>query len=142
MATSITITQRQAPTFRALIKDNEGNFFDVSNHLATAEELEAEGIDAHPAAFSIRRSKSSLTPYDSNTSNSDPVEGYQNVEIDAAAFVEESTVREQELTYNFQYTPPSRARFPFEQTGYYIVDFTIYPKTGAAIVFRVGVTVK
>ena len=38
--------------------------------------------------------------------------------------------------------PISRLLFPFDETGYYFADFTIYPKTGAAIVFRIGVVVK
>ena len=142
MAGTITITQRQAPTFRAMIKDTAGTLFDHDANLATAEELEAEGIDAAPASYTIRKSNGGSTPYVVNTENSSIVEGYENVAISADSFIEADTVEEEGLTYNFQVTPESRETFPFEAVGYYIVDFTLYPKTGAAIVFRVGVKVQ
>ncbi|MBR0226136.1 MAG: hypothetical protein IJL92_08780 [Thermoguttaceae bacterium] len=142
MANTITITSKQTPTIRALIKDSDGALFDYDDDLATVEELTAEGIDAKPASYTIRRSNNALAPYDVSISNSTPVEGYENVEIEESAFIDPATVEESELPYNFQVTPSSRAAFPFNDPGYYIVDFTLYPKEGAAIVFRVGVTVK
>lgn len=142
MGTGITITQRQAPTFRAMIKDSNGALFDYATNLATAEQLAEEEIDAAPASFTIRKSNGGSTPYVVNTDNSTVVEGFEDVEIGEDAFVEAETVQEDAMSYNFQVTPESRATFPFKDVGYYIVDFTLYPKVGSAIVFRVGVTVK
>ena len=144
MGTGITITQRQAPTFRAMIKDSSGTLFDYATNLATAAELAEEGIDAAPASFTIRKSNGGTTPYVVNTDNSSVVEGFEDVEIGEDAFIEAETVESDNLAYNFQVTPVSRATFPFKDVGYYIVDFTLYPKEAesSAIVFRVGVTVK
>ena len=143
MATnSVTITERQTPTFRALIKSSVGELFDASKHLATAADLEAEGIQYPPISYTLYKSSSELTPYDLSTDDAAPVPGYTNIGIESAAFIEPATVTESALAYNFQYTPESRLLFPFEDSGYYFADFTIYPKQGAAIVFRVGVIVK
>lgn len=143
MATnSVTITQRQTPTFRALIKTSTGELFDAVKHLATAAELEEEGVQYPPISYTLFKSNSELTPYDLSTEDAVPVPGYADIEIDNAAFIEPATVTESGLAYNFQYTPESRLLFPFEDVGYYFADFTIYPKTGAAIVFRIGVVVK
>lgn len=139
---SITITQRQTPTFRALIKSSSGEFFDVSKHLATKAQLEEEGVQYPPISYSLYKSSSELTPYDFSTDEAEIVPGYADIEIEGSAFIEPGTATDGELAYNFQYTPDSRLLFPFDETGYYFADFTIYPKTGAAIVFRIGVLVK
>lgn len=141
MAT-ISITQKQTPTFRAMVKDEFGRLFDLNTDLATTDELTAEGIDAAPIAVTIYRSTESLTPYESDIENAEIVAGFDSLAIDSSAFLESETVQADGLNYNFQWTPESRAVFPFDKVGYYFADFIVYPKTGAAIVFRVGVIVK
>lgn len=142
MANGLTITEKQAPTFRAMIKKTDGTLFDYSADLATAAELAEEGIDAAPASYTIRKSNNALAPYDVSTKDSTVVPGFEDVEFGEEAFIEAETVEEDDLEYNFQVTPESRAVFPFASAGYYFVDFKLYPKEGAAIVFRVNVTVK
>jgi len=134
------ITQRQAPQFRALIKnESDGTLFDPAIHLATAAELAAEGIDASPISCSVYRSTNSIAPYNFSTANAEIIEGYENVEIPASAFVD---VASQETTaYNFAFTLDNRATFAFAEAGLYFVDFLLYPKTGAALAWRVGVEV-
>ena len=136
----VTISQRQTPCFRALVADESGALFDPEADLATAEELEEEGIDAAPISFSVFRAESEI--YYTTTGEATPVSGYQNVEIDASAFLDPDVVKSEELDYNFSFVPESRATFPFTTSGVYFVDFTVYPKTGAAIVWRTPVTVK
>ena len=136
-----TISQRQTPCFRALIATEDGTLFDPENDLAAAEQLVEEGIDLPPCSFSVFRSESEI--YYTTTGNATPVAGYQNVEIDPAdALINPETVEEDELDYNFSFVPESRATFPFTSPGVYFVDFTVYPKAGAAIVWRTPVTVK
>ena len=45
------------------------------------------------------------------------------------------------MTYNFAFTLDNRAAFAFADAGIYFVDFLLYPKTGAALAWRVGVEV-
>ena len=129
----ITISQRQTPCFRALITTEDGTLFDPDVYLATAEELESEEIDLPPCSFSIFRSESEL--YYTTTGNAQPVPEFQNVEIDPIALIAPDEVEENDLNYNFSYVPESRKTFPFTKPGVYFVDFTIYPKVGAAIVW-------
>lgn len=136
MAT-VTITQNQTPLFLAAIK-SDGDWFDPAN-LATAAQLSAEGITRPPISYTIYRSTDSLSPLSFSTSNAVVVTGFENVEISAAAILDPEDV---EGDYNFQFAPASRTVFPFSETGYYFVDFLLYPQAGAAIAWRVGVEVK
>lgn len=138
----ITISQKQTPCFRALIKEEgSGDLFDPSTQLATQAELDEEGLtNARPISYSVFRSQSQL--YYSTTGDASPVPGYQNVEIDSNALIDPATVESLELDYNFTFTPEARASFPFTDPGVYFVDFMIYPKEGAAIVWRTPVTVQ
>lgn len=134
------ITQKQAPQFRALIRtENDGALFDPAVHLATAAELAAEGIDASPISCSVYRSTNSIAPYNFSTAEAVPVEGFVDVPIDADAFVD--TTSQDPVSYNFAYTLENRASFAFAEAGIYFVDFLLYPKTGAALAWRVGVEV-
>lgn len=142
MANGLTITEKQAPTFRAMIKKTDETLFEFSTDLATAAQLAEEGIDAPPASFTIRKSNNALAPYDVSTKDSTVVPGFEDVEIGEDAFIEAETVEGDDLNYNFQVTPESRLVFPFATAGYYFVDFLLYPVEGAPIVFRVNVTVK
>lgn len=120
---------------------NSGALFDPDVNLATNADLIAEGLtDAHPVSYSVFRTTSTL--YYSTTSESTPVEGFQNVEVDPDCLISPDDVVEGELDYNFSFTPNARASFPFALPGVYFVDFTIYPKEGAAIVWRTWVTVQ
>ncbi|MBQ8287058.1 MAG: hypothetical protein IJZ10_12275, partial [Thermoguttaceae bacterium] len=116
--------------------------FDAAVDLATPEELAAEGIDRAPISCSIYYATGSLAPYSASTTSAEPVPGFENLEIDPSAFVEPDAVEANGFGYNFRYSPPSRASFPFEKPGVYFVDFLIYPKTGAALAFRIGAEVK
>lgn len=136
----VTISQSQTPCFRAMIAAEDGTLFDTSVDLATAEQLEEEGIDLPPASFSVFRAASEL--YYSTTGDATPVAGYQNVEINSDAFIDPADVQADALNYNFSYVPPSRTTFPFTTPGVYFVDFRVYPKEGAAIVWRTPITVK
>ena len=137
---TVQITQRQTPCFRALVKsESSGDPFDASIDLATAEELEAEGIELPPISCTVYKSTNNLAPLVYSTANATPVPGYQDLEIDADAFLDPSAVS---VGYNFSYTPPNRSTFAFNDAGAYFVDFLIYPKEGAAIAFRVGVNVE
>jgi hypothetical protein len=133
------ITQKQAPQFRALIKTDDGTLFDPSTHLATAAELAQEGIDAAPISCTVYRSTSTIAPYNFSTADAQVVTGYENIEIPASAFVD--TSGQDPVEYNFAYTLENRAAFAFESAGIYFVDFLLYPKTGAALAWRVGVEV-
>lgn len=136
-----TISQRQTPCFRALIATEDGTLFDPENDLATAEQLVEEGIDLPPCSFSVFRAASEL--YYTTTGDATPVAGYQNVEIDPEdALVAPADVESDDLNYNFSFVPESRTTFPFTTPGVYFVDFMIYPKAGAAIVWRTPITVK
>ena len=141
MAIELTrITQRQAPQFRALIKsEGDGSLFDPNTHLATAAELATEGIDAAPISCTVYRSTNSIAPYNFSTENADIVEGYENVEIPSSAFIDVAS--QDPVTYNFAFTLDNRATFAFAEAGLYFVDFLLYPKTGAALAWRVGVEV-
>lgn len=139
---TVQLTQRQTPSFRALIRAESGALFDAAVNLATPEELAAEGIDRAPISCSIYYATGSLAPYSASTTNATPVPGFENLQIDPTAFVEPDAVEANGLGYNFRYSPPSRASFPFEKPGVYFVDFLIYPKTGAALAFRIGAEVK
>ena len=136
----VRITQKQAPQFRALIRtENDGTLFDPSVHLATAADLAAEGIDASPISCSVYRSTNSIAPYSFSTAEAVPVAGFQNVEISSDAFVD--TTGQDPVAYNFAFTLDNRAAFAFADAGIYFVDFLLYPKTGAALPWRVGVEV-
>lgn len=136
----VRITQKQAPQFRARIRtENDGTLFDPSVHLATAADLAAEGIDAAPISCSVYKSTNSIAPYNFSTAEAVPIEGFVDVPIDADAFVD--TSGQDPVTYNFAYTLPNRAAFAFADAGIYFVDFLLYPKTGAAVPWRVGVEV-
>lgn len=139
---TVQLTQRQTPNFRALIRSENGALFDAAVNLATPKELADEGIDRAPISCSIYYATGSLAPYSASTLNAAPVPGFENLEIDPSAFVEPDAVDANGLDYNFSYSPPSRAAFPFEKLGVYFVDFLIYPKTGAALAFRIGAEVK
>ena len=139
---TVQLTQRQTPNFRALIRAENGLLFDAAANLATAEELAAEGIGRAPISCSIYYAPSSLALYSASTTSATPVPGFENLAIGEEAFIEPDAVEANGLDYNFQYSPPSRAAFPFEKPGAYFVDFLIYPKTGAALAFRVGAEVK
>ena len=139
---TVQLTQRQTPSFRALIRSENGALFDAAANLATPKELAAEGIDRAPISCSIYYATGFLAPYSASTLNAAPVPGFENLEIDPSAFVEPDAVDTNGLDYNFRYSPPSRASFPFEKPGVYFVDFLIYPKTGAALAFRIGAEVK
>ena len=137
---TIQITQKQAPCFRALIKSEQtGDLFDPTEDLATAAELEEEGIELPPISCTVYKSNNALAPYAYSTASATPVEGYIDLEIDASAFIDVSPTS---ADFNFSYTPPNRSTFAFAEVGAYFVDFLIYPKTGAAISFRVGVNVE
>ena len=136
----VTISQRQTPCFRALIAAEDGALFDPETDLATAEELEEEGIAAAPISFSVSRAESEI--YYTTTGEASPVSGYHDVEIDASALLDPDVVASDKLDYNFSFVPESRATFPFTSSGVYFVDFTVYPKTGAAIVWRTPIIVK
>ena len=135
-----TISRKQTPAFRAMIATEDGTLFDASTQLATAAELAEEGIEAAPISASFYKTDSQL--YYNATGQSTPVEGFQNVEIDASAFIDPADVVEDSLSYNFSWIPASRETFPFNAPGMYYVDFMAYPKTGAAIVWRVWVLVQ
>lgn len=137
----ITISQRQTPCFRAMIKEEgSGDLFDPETQLATQEELDEEGLtNAKPISYSVFKSQSKL--YYSTTGDATPVAGYQNVEIDSEALIDPDAVESFELDYNFSFTPEARSSFPFAEPGVYFVDFMIYPKEGAAIVWRTWLTV-
>lgn len=142
MAETVTITERQTPQFRALIK--AGNvYFDASQHLATQAELTAEGIDAPPASCTIYKSNSKLSNMRMAADAATPVEGYEDIEIDpATAFLSPATAETLSPPYNFQFTPAARTSCAFRESGWYFADFTIYPKTGAFISFRVPIKVE
>lgn len=134
------ITQKQAPQFRALIKDEEdGTLFDPATYLATAADLTSEGIDADPISCSVYKSTNSIAPYHFSTAEAIPVAGFQNVPISSDAFVDVSGVQDPE--FNFAFTLPNRSAFAFADAGVYFVDFLLYPKAGAALAWRVGVEV-
>lgn len=135
-----TISQRQTPCFRALIAQEDGTLFNSDTDLATAEELEEEGIELPPCSFSVLRAISEICY--TTTGEATPVEGFQNVEISSDAFIAPETVESDELNYNFSFVPESRTTFPFASPGVYFVDFTVYPKRGAAIVWRTPINVK
>lgn len=136
----VRITQKQAPQFRARIRtENDGTLFDPSVHLATAAELAQEGIDAAPISCTVYKSTNSIAPYNFSTAEAVPVEGFVDVPIDPDAFVD--TSGQDPVTYNFAYTLDNRASFAFADAGIYFVDFLLYPKTGAALAWRVGVEV-
>lgn len=137
---SITISQKQTPCFRALIATESGALFDPQTDLATQSELTTEGIELPPISYSVFKTSSAV--YRAANGDVEPVEGYQNVEIDVDALIEPTDFALEDLEYNFSFTPESRATFPFEEPGGYFVDFIVYPKTGAAIVWRVWVTVE
>ena len=133
------ITQRQAPQFRALIvNDEDGSLFDPSQ-LATQQDLDDEGIDAFPISCSVYKSTKSIAPYSFATSQATPVSGFTNVEISSDAFIDVSGV--EDPSYNFAVVLENRVNFAFEESGVYFVDFLLYPKTGAALAWRVGVEV-
>ncbi len=134
------ITQKQAPQFRALIRtENNGTLFDPTVHLATVADLAAEGIDAAPISCSVYRSTNSIAPYNFSTAEATPVAGFQDVEISSDAFVD--TTGQDPVLYNFAFTLDNRTAFAFADAGIYFVDFLLYPKTGAALAWRVGVEV-
>lgn len=135
-----TISRRQTPAFRAKIATESGTLFDASTDLATTADLTAEGITAAPISASFFKTESQL--YYNATGQSTPVQGFQNVEIDDESFIAPATVAAQSLDYNFNWVPDSRTSFPFSESGMYFVDFTVYPKTGAAIVWRTWVLVQ
>lgn len=140
-----TISQFQTPCIRAMItNDGDGALFDYENDLATAEELAAEtpAIDAPPASYTIYKARNTYGATAFDTANADEVEGFIDVELDPEeCFLSAAAVEANELTYNFHFVPKSRATFPFAETGYYFIDVKIYPKTGAALVFRASVEV-
>lgn len=140
MAQLIKITQKQAPQFRALIKSADtGNLFDPSTDLATAAELEQEGIELPPISCTVYQSTNPIAPYNFNTNQAVPVEGFVNVEIDPDAILDPADVGS--LDYNFAVTLDNRVNFAFANAGIYFVDFLMYPKLGAAIAWRTGVEV-
>lgn len=138
----ITISQRQTPCFRAMIKsESDGALFDKDTQLATQEELNAEGlVNAHPISYSVFKTQSNL--YYSTTGEAAPVTGFQNVEINSECLIAPADVESDKLDYNFSFTPEARASWPFAEQGVYFVDFMIYPKEGAAIVWREWLTVQ
>ena len=134
------ITQRQAPQFRALITNAaDGTLFDPATNLATAAELAQEGIDAAPISCTVYKSTNSIAPYNFSTANAEAVAGFTDVEIPSTAFID--TSGQDPVEYNFAYTLDNRAAFAFADAGIYFVDFLLYPKTGAALAWRVGVEV-
>ena len=137
----IKITQRQTPCFRAMITDfGSGDLFDPDSDLATTAELTAEGLtNAHPVSYSVFKTPSKL--YYSTASEATPVAGFQNVAVDPDCLIDPDDVEADDLDYNFSFTPNARANFPFAEPGVYFVDFMIYPKEGAAIVWRTWITV-
>ena len=143
----ITISQRQTPCFRALIATEDGTLFDPETDLASQADLTAEGIEATPISYTLYKTESALY-YQSGSGQAEPVEGFQDVEIDAGAFIDPDDVERDSggnLTadsYNFSFVPDARSVFPFADVGTYFADFTVYPKTGAAIVWRTWVYVQ
>lgn len=134
------ITQKQAPQFRALIADeNDGSLFDPATNLATAADLTSEGISASPISCTVYKSTNTIAPYNFSTANAEPVTGFVNVSIPDTAFIDVSGVQDPE--YNFSFTLQNRSTFAFADAGVYFVDFLLYPKTGAALAWRVGVEV-
>lgn len=139
---AVKITQRQAAQFRAMIKTKDADeLFDAAQYLATAEELEAEGVDAAPISYTVYKCDNELAPFVTSTEKATPVQGYIDVALSDSVFLTPAEVQEQGLDYNFEFVPENRKTFAFKDTGQYFVDVTIYPKTGAAIVFRVPVEV-
>lgn len=138
----ITISQRQTPCFRALIKaESDGALFNKDTQLATQSELTTEGLtNAHPISYSVFKTSSNL--YYTTTGEATPITGFQNVEIGSECLIDPSDVESGELDYNFSFTPEARASWPFAEPGVYFVDFMIYPKEGAAIVWREWLTVQ
>lgn len=140
MATT-TIARRQSPAFRARIESETGDLFNASTDLATAAELAEEGIENPPVYASFYRTESQL--YYNATGQAQAVPGFEQVEIDPdEAFISPSVVESDDLDYNFTWVCASRETFPFASSGMYFVDFTAYPKQGAAIVWRTWVLVQ
>lgn len=134
------ITQKQAPEFRALIFDeNDGTLFDPTTNLATAAELALEGISASPISCSVYKSTNTIAPYHFSTATATPVTGFSNVTVPDTSFIDVSGVQDPE--FNFAFTLPNRTSFAFADAGVYFVDFLLYPKTGAALAWRVGLEV-
>lgn len=134
------ITQKQAPQFRALIQTDDGaTLFDPDTHLATQADLTSEGIDAAPISCTVYKSTNSIAPYNFSTAEAEVVAGFQDVEIPDTAFID--TTGKNPVVYNFAFTLDNRAAFAFADAGIYFVDFLLYPKTGAALAWRVGVEV-
>ena len=134
------ITQKQAPQFRALIADeNDGSLFDPTTNLATAADLASEGISASPISCTVYKSTNTIAPYNFSTANAETVTGFVNVSIPDTAFIDVSGIQDPE--YNFSFTLQNRSTFAFADAGVYFVDFLLYPKTGAALAWRVGVEV-
>ena len=137
----ITISQRQTPCFRALIATDAGTLFDPATDLATQAELDSEHIDAAPLSYSVFKTDSAL--YYQGSGDASPVEGFQDVAIDPSdALIDPTDVSADELDYNFSFVPAARAAFPFADVGSYFIDFTMFPKVGAAIVWRTWVYVQ
>lgn len=134
------ITQKQAPEFRALIFDeDDGTLFDPDTNLATAADLSSEGINAEPISCTVYKSTNSIAPYHFSTANATPVTGFVNVPVPDTSFIDVSNVQDPE--FNFAFTLPNRSAFAFADAGVYFVDFLLYPKTGAALAWRVGLEV-
>ena len=133
MTNELEITRRQTPIYRALIRSEQGEYFDPETDLATATELEAEGIDAPPVGYTVYRF---ADPFAVETGDGAPVVGFEDVPIaPEEAFVDG-------FDFNFQFAPTRRVAFPFAEPGLYAVDFAVYPKVGPPIVFRVPTTVR
>lgn len=121
--------------------EGTGALFDPTTQLATQQDLIDEGLTGvYPVSYSVYKTQSAL--YYSTTSEAAPVADYQNVEIDSSCVLTPAQVETDLLDYNFTYTPEARASFPFQTPGVYFVDFMMYPKEGAAIVWRTWVTVQ
>ena len=136
----VKITQKQAPNFRALIQNEaDGALFDPATNLATAADLASEGIDADPISCSVYKSTNSIAPYSFSTAEAEPVAGFVDVPISSDAFID--TTGQDPVAYNFSFTLDNRSAFAFADAGIYFVDFLLFPKSGAALSWRVGVEV-
>lgn len=121
----VTITPRQTPSFRALIQTEAGVRL-TANDIATASELETEGIDEPPISYSL------FMLYEGVYT---AIEGYIDVELTTDCIVNE-------MKYNFIFTPEGRKTTMFPKAGQYIIGFKIYPKSGPRVEWRSEVVVR
>lgn len=121
----ITITPRQTPSFRALIK-TENDVRLTVNDVATQAELTAEGIDDVPISYTL------LMMYEGLYTE---IEGFIKVPLTTDCIVDEAL-------YNFIFTPEGRTVAMFPKAGQYVVEFKLYPHSGPIVTWRSEVVVR